>query len=92
MVAVLAMTVLAIDIVALYVAKDQVQATADAAALAGAEALAYSGTTSAPSVMPLSTVCNGASGQGDLWAQAVVAHSPIAGGLATATTSCSAPE
>jgi Flp pilus assembly protein TadG len=91
MVAVLAMTVLAIDIVALYVAKDQVQATADAAALAGAEALAYSGTTSAPSVMPLSTVCNGASGQGDLWAQAVVAHSPIAGGLATATTSCSAP-
>lgn len=41
MVAVLAITVLAIDIVALYVAKDQVQATTDAAALAGAEALAY---------------------------------------------------
>ena len=55
MVAVLAMTVLAIDIVALYVAKDQVQATADAAALAGAEALANSGTTSAPSIVPLST-------------------------------------
>jgi hypothetical protein len=91
MVAVLAMTVLAIDIVALYVAKDQVQATADAAALAGAEALANSGTTSAPSTVPLSTVCNGSSGQADLWAQAVVAHSPIAGGLATATTSCSAP-
>jgi Putative Flp pilus-assembly TadE/G-like len=36
MVAVLAMTVLAIDITALYVAKDQAQATADAAALAGA--------------------------------------------------------
>jgi Flp pilus assembly protein TadG len=91
MVAVLAMTVLAIDIVALYVAKDQVQATADAAALAGAEALANSGTTSAASTVPLSTVCNGATGQADLWAQAVVAHSPIAGGLATATTSCSAP-
>jgi hypothetical protein len=91
MVAVLGMTVLAIDIVALYVAKDQVQATADAAALAGAEALAYSGTTSAPSTVPLSTVCNGATGQADLWAQAVVAHSPIAGGLATATTSCLAP-
>ena len=55
MVAVLAMTVLALDIVALYVAKDQVQATADAAALAGAQALAYSGTTSAPSTVPLST-------------------------------------
>src|SRR5436305_13530847 len=92
MVAVLAMTVLAIDIVALYVAKDQVQATADAAALAGAEALAYSGTTSAPSIVPLSTVCNGATGQADLWAQAVVAHSPIAGGFAAPpTTSCSAP-
>lgn len=91
MVAVLAMTVLAIDIVALYVAKDQVQATADAAALAGAEALAYSGTTSAPSTVPLSTICNGATGQADLWAQAVVAHSPIAGGVATATTSCLAP-
>jgi Flp pilus assembly protein TadG len=91
MVAVLGMTVLAIDIVALYVAKDQVQATADAAALAGAEALANSGTTSAASTVPLSTVCNGATGQADLWAQAVVAHSPIAGGLATATTSCSAP-
>jgi uncharacterized membrane protein len=92
MVAVLAMTVLAIDIVALYVAKDQVQATADAAALAGAEALANSGTTSAPSTVPLSTVCNGATGQADLWAQAVVAHSPIAGGFAAPpTTSCSAP-
>jgi len=91
MVAVLGMTVLAIDIVALYVAKDQVQATADAAALAGAEALANSGTTSAPSTVPLSTVCNGSSGQADFWAQAVVAHSPIAGGFATATTSCSAP-
>jgi hypothetical protein len=91
MVAVLAMTVLAIDIVALYVAKDQVQATADAAALAGAEAIANSGTTSAPSTVPLSTVCNGSSGQADLWAQAVVAHSPIEGGFGTATTSCSAP-
>jgi hypothetical protein len=92
MVAVLAMTVLAIDIVALYVAKDQAQATADAAALAGAEALANSGTTSVPFTVPLSTVCNGATGQADLWAQAVVAHSPIAGGLAAPpTTSCSAP-
>jgi Flp pilus assembly protein TadG len=91
MVAVLGMTVLAIDIVALYVAKDQAQTTADAAALAGAEALAISGTTSAPSTVPLSTVCNGAGGQADLWAQAVVAHSPIGGGFATATTSCSAP-
>lgn len=91
MVSVLAITVLALDVVALYVAKDQAQSTADAAALAGAEALANSGTTSAPSTVPLSTVCNGASGRADLWAQAVVARSPIAGGLAALTTSCSAP-
>ena len=49
MVSVLAMAVLAMDVVSLYVAKDQAQATADAAALAGAQALANSGTTSAPS-------------------------------------------
>jgi len=88
MVAVLAMAVLAMDVVSLYVAKDQAQATADAAALAGAEALANSGTTSAPSTVPLSTVCNGSTGQADLWAQAVVAQSPVAGGLAALTTSC----
>jgi hypothetical protein len=88
MVSVLAMAVLAMDVVRLYVAKDQAQATADAAALAGAEALANSGTTSAPSTVPLSTVCNGSTGQADLWAQAVVAQSPVAGGLAALTTSC----
>ncbi len=91
MVSVLAITILALDVVALYVAKDQAQATADAAALAGAMALANSGTTSAPFTVPLSTVCNGSSGQADLWAQAVAARSPIAGGLASLTTSCSAP-
>lgn len=90
MVSVLAMAVLAIDVVTLYVAKDKAQATADAAALAGAQALAISGTTSAASIVPLSTVCNGATGQADLWAQAVVAQSPIAGGVAALTTSCSA--
>ena len=94
MVSVLAMAVLAMDVVSLYVAKDQAQATADAAALAGAQALANSGTTSAPSTVPLSTVCNGSTGQAgtgqaDLWAQAVVAQSPVAGGLAgPPTTSC----
>jgi hypothetical protein len=88
MVSVLAMAVLAMDVVSLYVAKDQAQATADAAALAGAEALTNSGTTSAPSIVALSTVCNGSTGQADLWAQAVVAQSPVAGGLATPTTTC----
>ena len=88
MVSLLAMAVLAMDVVSLYVAKDQAQQTADAAALAGAEALANSGTTSAPGSVPLSSVCNGSSGPADVWAQAVAAQNPVVGVSATLTTSC----
>src|SRR5437868_4755875 len=88
MVSLLAMAVLAMDVVSLYVAKDQAQQTADAAALAGAEALANSGTTSAPGSVPLGSVCNGSSGPADVWAQAVAAQNPVVGASATLTTSC----
>ena len=46
MISLLTMAVLALDVVSLYVSKDQAQHAADAAALAGAQALALSGTTS----------------------------------------------
>ena len=89
MMSLLAMAVLAIDVVSLYVAKDQAQEAADAAALAGAEALASSGTTSAPSSLPLASVCNGSSGQADMWAQAIAAQIQIAGlPPTTVTTQC----
>jgi Flp pilus assembly protein TadG len=95
MLSLLAMAVLAMDVVSLYVAKDQAQEDADAAALAGAQALAISGTTSVPSSVPLNSVCNGSSGQADLWAQAVATQNQIAGSPPTmVTTQCpsSAPD
>ena len=48
MVSLLAMAALAIDVVTLYVARTEVQRAADAAALAGAKALADSGVTTLP--------------------------------------------
>jgi hypothetical protein len=52
LVSLLAMAALAIDIVTLYVASSQIQRAADAAALAGAKAIADSGFTSLPSTDP----------------------------------------
>jgi len=49
MVSLLAMAALAIDVVTLYVARTEVQRAADAAALAGAKAIADSGVTTLPS-------------------------------------------
>jgi len=95
MVSLLTMTVLALDVVSLYLAKDQAQQDADAAALAGAQALVLSGTTSAPALLPRISVCNGSSGDADLWAKAVAANNQIAGfPPTTVTTQCpsSAPD
>src|SRR4051812_47137686 len=89
MLSLLSMAVLAMDVVSLYVARDQAQEDADAAALAGAQALVLSGTTSAPATLPRISVCNGSSGEADLWAQAVAAHNQIAGSPpTTVTTQC----
>src|SRR5438552_3527793 len=63
MVSLVAMLVLAIDIVSLYVASGQAQQAADAAALAGAAAFSSSGFTSAPSIVPQSSVCNALPGR-----------------------------
>ena len=52
LVSLLAMAALAIDVVTLYVASSQIQRAADAAALAGAKAIADSGFTSLPSTDP----------------------------------------
>jgi hypothetical protein len=52
LVALLAMAALAIDVVTLYVASSQIQRATDAAALAGAKAIADSGFTSLPSTDP----------------------------------------
>src|SRR5256885_2831588 len=79
MVSLLAMAVLAIDVVTLYVASGQAQQAADAAALAGAAAFSSSGFTSAPGIVPQSSVCNGSSGDADMRAQAVAGKFKIGG-------------
>src|SRR3989475_10128232 len=92
--AILAMSALAIDIVALYVSEGDAQRTADAAALAGAKSFVTSGFTSGQLGDPTSggaqsLVCNGSSGYADLEAQAVANRNPISGVAATTvTTSC----
>jgi hypothetical protein len=93
MVSLLAMAVLAIDIVTLYVASGQAQQAADAAALAGAEAFSSSSFTSAPSIVPQSSVCNGSSGDADMRAQAIAAKFKISGTPPTSVaTSCNFTE
>jgi uncharacterized membrane protein len=82
----LAMVVLPLDVVNLYISSDQAQKTADAAALAGAEAIANSGTTSSPSVILLNSVCNGSTGDADLRVQAVAAQATIGGSPPTTVT------
>jgi Putative Flp pilus-assembly TadE/G-like len=92
--AILAMSALAIDIVALYVSEGDAQRTADAAALAGAKTFVTSGFTSGQLGDPTSggaqsLACNGSTGFADLEAQAVANRNPIAGVAATTvTTSC----
>ena len=78
MVSLLAMAVLAIDIVTLYVASGQAQQAADAAALAGAAAFSSSSFTSSPLTVPQSSVCNGSSGDADVRAQAIAAKFLVA--------------
>src|SRR5882724_9948875 len=93
MVSLLAMAVLAIDIVTLYVASGQAHQAADAAALAGAAAFSSSGFTSAPTIVPQSSVCNGSSGDADMRAQAIAAKFTISGTPpTTVATSCNFTE
>lgn len=77
MVSLLAMAALAIDVVSLYVAKSETQRAADAAALAGAKAMADSGITTLPT-----TDSNFSGGQVQTLAQSM-ATSAINGTLST---------
>jgi Flp pilus assembly protein TadG len=84
MLVLLGLAALAIDVVTLYVSRNEAQRAADAAALAGAKALVTSGYTSG--WMAGATVCSGLARQ---QAQAAVAQNPVAGAAPTITTSCS---
>jgi hypothetical protein len=87
----LGMAALAIDIATLYTASNEARRTAQAAALAGAQAIASSGITSGYP-LPQNTVCSnsvGSPGLAEQRALAMVAQNGVAGGAATLqATSC----
>jgi hypothetical protein len=89
MVAIIAMAALSIDVITLYLAREEAQRSADAAALAGARIISMSGMTGDPSnASTLSTVC----GVATQAAQAVASQNAV-GSLAAlpATVTFSAP-
>jgi len=90
MFALLSVAILTLDVVNLYLAGNQAQKGADAAALAGAAVLSASGTTWY-SPVTLNSVCNGSTRDADTRAQAVAAQNLIAGlPPTTVTTACTA--
>lgn len=72
----LGMAALAVNVTTLYVARSGMQRTADAAALAGAEGLAYSGVTSNPSDPALQTLATDVATK---FANAVLARNKVGG-------------
>jgi hypothetical protein len=84
MFAILAMAVLAIDIVTIYVAKSDAQRAADAAALAGARMFVLSGSTSGATVTPSDVCASGTGGSAaNALAGAAAAANTVAGSSAT---------
>jgi Flp pilus assembly protein TadG len=87
MVAIIGMAVLSIDVVTLYLAKEEAQRSADAAALAAARLLSLSGLTGDPANLTSNwgAVC-GASGAATLVAQAVAAQNIVGNQAAPTVT------
>jgi uncharacterized membrane protein len=85
MVAIIAMAALSIDVIVLYLAREEAQRTADAAALAAARVLSLSGVTGDPQYSQVSSwqeACN----QARLVAQAMVNQNTIGRGPANIVT------
>ena len=88
MVAIIAMAAMSIDLVTLYLAREEAQRTADASALAAARLLSVSGMTSAgPSV--LSSMCGGLTGWATQAALAVSVQNTVGGQQTNVTVSYS---
>ena len=86
MVAIIAMAALSIDVITLYLAREEAQRSADAAALAAAKVLSLSGITGDPSNSSTSwsAVCGGSTSVATQAAQAVATQNAV-GGRAGAT-------
>jgi hypothetical protein len=89
MVAILAMAVLSIDVTTLYLAREEAQRSADAAALAAARVISVSGITGtadpASDVGSWQKICGGTTSSASLTAQAVAQQNAVAG-IAPAVT------
>jgi hypothetical protein len=89
MVAIIAMAALSIDVITLYLAREEAQRSADQAALAAARVISISGVTSNPNNSPPYTwglICGGASSPASLAAIAVATQSEGGGTAASPPT------
>src|SRR5258707_14281315 len=84
LVSIIAMAALSIDVITLYLAREEAQRAADAAALAAARVISISGLTGDPndSTTLWQTVCNGSTSPAPMPATAVATQSAVSGTLA----------
>ena len=92
MVAIIAIAALSIDVITLYLAREEAQRSADAAALAAARILSVSGITGDPtnSTTHWSAVCGGTSSVASQAAQAVGMQNSVGGPAPTVTVTYAA--
>jgi Putative Flp pilus-assembly TadE/G-like len=93
MVAIIAMAALSIDVITLYLAREEAQRAADAGALAAARVISISGLTGTAGpdsgVAPWTTICGGTGSVASVMAQAVAQQNSVAGSAATVTVTYS---
>ena len=93
MIAIIAIAALSIDVITLYLAREEAQHSADAAALAALRILSVSGMTGDPSNSSTlrSVVCGGSNSIASQTAQGVGTQNPVGGPVPTVSVTYSAP-
>jgi len=93
MIAIIAIAALSIDVITLYLAREEAQRSADAAALAAVRILSFSGMTGDPSNSSTlwSVVCGGSNSIASQTAQGVGTQNSVGGPVPTVRVSYSAP-
>jgi len=93
MVAIIAMAALSIDVVTLFLAREEAQRAADAGALAAARVMSMSGITGTAGadsgVAPWTTICGGATSVASVMAQAVAQQNSVGSSAPTVTVTYS---
>jgi len=93
MVGIIAMAALSIDVVTLFLAREEAQRAADAGALAAARVISISGLTGTAGpdsgVAPWTTICGGSASVASVMAQAVAQQNSVGSSAATVTVSYS---